>query len=523
MKFRQMSINKLVIHLELAVLACVLVVLLLSALDRGGSKAAPETAKQNEQAEQVQRVQSEHKEGGAIRTELFTDVHVPPRQREIWLGDLEGMLKRGQLRVLIPLSRTFFFQANDQELGLSSEILRRYEQFLNDQVVLGDKKMEFIFLPTPKERLVEDLLAGKGDIAVADLLLPPEQEKRVTFISPVAAENQEILVTGPNSPQFKSIFNLSGQEITVREDSSYAASLQKLNNTLTSIGRKPVTLHLADAFLEDEDLLEMTATGLLPMTVVDSHIGEFWATIFHNLRLHNKIALRTAKEISWAVRPDSFLLLESISSFKKNSYLPRDGHLSLTEYYRNKDGFLKNSLALPALERYHSTAALFEKYGEKYAVPSLLLAALAYQESQLDPSRLGENGKVGLMGIDPTVVLQEELTTDPQQIRKPEHNIQTAARYLRFLTDRYFSSPRLSELDRNLMAIAAYKSSPDQVMAARKKAALAGYNPDIWFNHVETAAHSGEGKNIAQYVRNIYKYFKAYEYFFDRTENEEQE
>ncbi len=284
-----------------------------------------------------------------------------------------------------------------------------------------------------------------------------------------------------------------------------------------------MTLHFADAFLEDEDLLEMTAAGLLPMTVVDSHVGEFWATVFHNIRLHNKIALRTAKEISWAVRPDSFLLGESISFFKKNSYLPRDGHLGLTEYYRKKDGFLRNSLSLPALERYNSTAALFEKYGRKYTFPYLLLAALAYQESQLDPSRLGENGEAGLMGINPSAVHQEESETDLQQIRKPEHNIRTAARYLRFLADRYFSSPRLSEPDRNLMAIAAYKSSPEQVMAARKKAALAGYNPDIWFNHVETSMHSGEGKNIAQYVRNIYNYFKAYEYFFDRTENEEQE
>lgn len=73
------------------------------------------------------------------------------------------------------------------------------------------------------------------------------------------------------------------------------------------------------------------------------------------------------------------------------------------------------------------------------------------------------------MGIDPSAVLQEGLETDLQKIRKPEHNIQTAVGYLRFLADRYFSSPRLSELDRNLMAIAAYKASPEQVMAARKR------------------------------------------------------
>jgi membrane-bound lytic murein transglycosylase MltF len=523
MQSGQMSINKLVIHLELAVLGFVLVVLLLSALDRGGTRE-PGTAEQQERIDQVQvaGAQSEPQKAEAGRTELVMDVHVPPRQRETWLGDLDGMLQRGQVRILIPFSRTFFFRANDQELGLSSEILGRYKQFLNDQLVLGDQKIKFIFLPTPEERLLEDLLAGKGDIVAAAPALSPEQEKRVAFVSPVAAEIQEILVTGPDAPQFKSIFNLSGQEITVREDSSYVAGLRKLNNTLASIGRKPVRLHFADTFLDDEDLLEMTAAGLLPMTVVDSHVGEFWGTVFHDLRLHNNIALRTAKEISWAARADSFLLRESIRSFHKNSYLPRDGHLGLTDYYRVKDGFLSNSLSLPALERYHSTAALFEQYGKQYSFPPLLLTALAYQESQLDLSWPGKNGRVGLTGIHLSAVLEEGLEADLQQIRKPEYNIHTAARYLRFLADHYFSSSRLSEPDRNLMAVAAYQAGPEQVMAARKRAALAGYNPDIWFHHVETALPPEDGRDTAQYVRNIYNYSKAYEYFLDQTDNREQ-
>ncbi|MCI5208119.1 MAG: hypothetical protein D3910_04880 [Candidatus Electrothrix sp. ATG2] len=302
MKSGQMSINKLVIHLELAVLGLVLLVLLLSALDQGGDTGGDGTTVQNE-PEQI--IAGKAKDVQASRTTLFADVHVPPRQRETWLGDLDGMLKRGQLRVLIPFSRTFFFQANGQELGLNAEILKFYEQFLNEQVVLGEKKMELVFLPTPQEHLVHDLLAGKGDIAVADMQLGPEEKKSVTFVSPVAAEIREILITGPDSPQFKNIFNLSGQTITVRKNSSYAASIHKLNNTLLSIGKKPVSIHIADAALEDEDLLEMTATGLLPITVVDSHIGEFWAHVFHNLKLHKKIAVRTAKEITWMIRADA--------------------------------------------------------------------------------------------------------------------------------------------------------------------------------------------------------------------------
>ncbi|MCI5190580.1 MAG: bifunctional proline dehydrogenase/L-glutamate gamma-semialdehyde dehydrogenase PutA, partial [Candidatus Electrothrix sp. AS4_5] len=42
---------------------------------------------------------------------------------------------------------------------------------------------------------------------------------------------------------------------TVHKNSTYAASLHKLNNTLISIGRKPVILHWADPLLTEEDLL----------------------------------------------------------------------------------------------------------------------------------------------------------------------------------------------------------------------------------------------------------------------------
>ena len=127
------------------------------------------------------------------------------------------------------------------------------------------------------------------------------------------------------------------------------------------------------------------------------------------------------------------------------------------------------------------------------------------------------------MGIDPSALMQEGLEADLKQIRSAEENIQTATSYLRFLADHYFSSPQLSELDRNLLAIAAYMSSPEQIVAARKKAALAGYNPDIWFGNVETALPADQDKDIAQSVRNIYSYFKAYEYFLEKTEKQIQQ
>ncbi|MCI5147922.1 MAG: lytic transglycosylase F [Candidatus Electrothrix sp. MAN1_4] len=517
-----MSINTLIIRLELAVLGFVLAVLLLSALDRN-TQGSLETVEQYQEIQLAEDVQQEIRD---VPKKMFADVHVPPREREIWLGDLDGILERGQLRVLLSFSPTFFFQAKGQKMGLSTEILKRYEQFLNDQVVLGDKKMKLVFLPTPQERLLADLLAGKGDIVAADIQIQPAQKKQVKYISPVALEIQEVLVTRPDAAQFKSIFNLSGQKITVRANSPYAASLQELNNTLTSIGRKPVVIQEADPFLKDENLLEMTAAGLLPMTVIDSHVGKFWSTILHNIQLHKKIALRTAKELTWAIRADNILLEESIKYFKKNDYFPQNAHQALTEYYRKRGDFLKNNLELGPLEHYQSMQAFFEKYGKKYHFPPLLLAALAFQTSEFDPEFIGKNRAVGVMGLDPSAILQEGLKTDLKKIREPAYNIETAARYLRFLIDRYFSSPTLSKLDQTLMALAAYKANPEQVTAARKKAALAGYNPDIWFNHTENAFLSedlGEYKNIAQYVGNIYKYSKAYEYFLAQHQDQTQD
>ncbi|MCI5195211.1 MAG: hypothetical protein D3919_03070 [Candidatus Electrothrix sp. AW5] len=528
-----MSINKLVIHLELAVLGIVLVVLLLSALDRGkGNQGTLKTSQQIKQHRQVQAEERTQQESQARQVDqvdqadLFADIHVPPREREIWFGDLDKMLERGQIRVLIPFSRTFFFKYNGQELGLDADILGLYKDFINDKVVLGDKKMELIFLPTPQERLSEDLLAGKGDIVATAVQPASTQEKTVKFISPVVLDIQEILVTGPrsNTAAFKSIFNLSGQEITVHKNSAYAASLHKLNNTLISIGRKPVILHWADPLLTEEDLLEMTATGLAPMTVIDSHVGEFWATILSDVKLHKKIVLRTAKELTWGVRTDNQLLQKSITYFKENVYLPQNSHQALAEYYRKQGGFLKNSLEPAALKRYQHLAVSFEQYGTTYRFPPLMLAALAYEQSALTPSFRGKHGAIGVMGIIPAA-LKRSVEINLKEVQNPDYNIQVAARYLRFLVDHYFSSQELSTLDQNLMALAAYTVGPEQVIAARKRAALAGYNPDIWFNHTEAALlveGRAEAIRTARFVRHIYAYFKAYESLFAFAENQGQ-
>ncbi|MCI5222239.1 MAG: lytic transglycosylase F [Candidatus Electrothrix sp. AR4] len=514
--FKHMSINKLVVYLELAFLAFVLLVLLISALDRN-YRIADSTERLGLQTQALESDKDVQNEDVADRKKPFRQFRsFSAHNRETWIGDLNEMFHRRKIRALVPFSRTFFMLESGRKRGLTYERLKQYEDFVNDVILAGNGKVDIIFLPTPQERIIDDLLAGIGDIGAADLTVTSEREELVAFSMPLRADLQEILVTGLESPQFKSIFNLSGQEITVRKDSGYHESLLEVNKILRSIGKEPVRINIAAEFLKDEDLLEMIDAGLLPMTIIDSHVGEFWSKIFDNLQLHHTVRLRRAKEIAWAIRPETSLLKESINYFIKSTQRKELNKDLLREYYQ-KGGRIRNNLTVRAVQRYNQTVSLFKEYGKQYNFSHLLLAALAYQESELDQSWQSGDGAVGIMQIMPSIALSSEVNV--RNVNVLENNIHAGAKYLRFLADRYFFDPELSELDRNLMAVAAYKVGPELVEEMRTNAVLSGFDPNIWFDHVEMEAVIQGRSDIVRYVRNVYMYLTAYEYILKKTES----
>ena len=81
--------------------------------------------------------------------------------------------------------------------------------------------------------------------------------------------------------------------------------MTRLNATLAAAGKAPVRLVAADEQLEDDDLLEMVNAGLIPATVVDSHIANLWKQVLPDLQVPDGAALRTDGVIAWAMRPGS--------------------------------------------------------------------------------------------------------------------------------------------------------------------------------------------------------------------------
>ncbi len=431
-----------------------------------------------------------------------------------WTGDYDGMVRDRIIRALVPMSRTFYFIDNGHQRGLTFEALKLFERFVNKRERTGNIRIHLVIIPTPRDRLLENLRSGLGDMAAGNLTITAQRSRLVDFCAPFLTGVDEIIATRAGEPELKSLSDLSGREVYVRKSSSYFESLERLNRNMAREGKAPVKIVIADPYLEDEDLLEMMNAGILPAIVIDSHKGKLWAGIFKKIRLYPDIKLHTGGKIAWAIRKNCPGLKKVINEFvRKNRKGTLTGNILYRKYLENTE-YLKNNQSRKELKKFIRVIDIFRKYAQKYDFDWLMLTALAYQESQLDNSRRSRAGAVGIMQVLPSTAADPNVGISG--IENLENNIHAGTKYLRFMVDRYFADEKMSRLDKGLFAFASYNAGPARIAGLRRQAAREGLNPDVWFNNVEIIAAEKIGSETVQYVRNIYKYYVAYS-IIDRT------
>jgi len=427
---------------------------------------------------------------------------------EKWLGDFGGMAKRREIRVLVVYSKTFYFLDQGRQRGATYELLKQFEKFINKKLKTKTLKLRVLFIPVRRDQLIPWLVAGRGDIAAANLTITPQRQKQVDFSDPLAFGVKELLVTGPAAPEVKNLDDLAGKEIHVRRSSSYYESLSQLNQSFRQAGKPKMNLVLADEIFEDEDLLEMVNAGLIPMIVMDSHKAEFWEQIFDHIKVHSDIAVRSGGEIAWAFRKASPKLKAVVNEFvkghKKGTLF---GNLLLKRYLRDTK-YVKNSIAQKELEKFEAMVTLFQKYAGQYDFDYLMIGAQAFQESGLDQSKRSPAGAIGVMQMLPSTAADPNVGIP--DIEKLDRNIHAGTKYLRFIVDRYFTDEAMDDANKMLFAFASYNAGPARVISLRNKAAKMGLDPNVWFHNVEVVAAKEIGRETVQYVSNIYKYYIAY-------------
>ncbi len=437
----------------------------------------------------------------------------PPRNLVIankeWKGDFDAMLNRRMIRVAVPYSRSLYYNDMGRERGLSAELVRDFERWLNKKYAkrLGKRPLTVYLFPATRDKLISDVADGLADISIGNLTMTPDRLKTVDFVSPADfSKIDEVLLTGPTSPDIKTLDDLSGKAVQVRKSSSYYESLEALSQNFVSKGKAPIRFEFVPDALEDEDMMEMLDTGLLSLIVVDDWKAKMWSQILPKIKVRNDLILRDDARTGWVVRKNSLGLAAEIEDFHKN-WVSKNGLVNyrlVQSMKRVKQ--LQDPTKSSEWKRFESTLDLFEKYGDKYGFDPMMLAAQGYQESQLDQAARSHVGAIGVMQLMPATGAEMKVG----DITQIEQNIHAGTKYMDQLMTRFFPDAKFSPGNRPLFAFASYNAGPGNIAKARKEAAKRGFDPDRWFNNVEIVVAERVGPEPTTYVRNIYKYYVAY-------------
>jgi membrane-bound lytic murein transglycosylase MltF len=429
-------------------------------------------------------------------------------------GDLDGMLKRRVVRVLVIPSRTSYFMDKGTQRGTAYDSMKAFEQDFNQKQRGAKLKAHLVFIPVSQDDVLKALLEGRGDMIVAPIIVTPERKEQALFTVPTWKDVREVVVTAPGTPPVKALEDLSGRTVLVNPVTVYYQHLSELNERLKAAGKPPATLLKVPATLLDEDLLEMVNAGVAEATVTRSYLAGLWTQIYSGLGVATDAPLATGETVAWVVRKDSPQLKAALDEFiLKSGQGTAFGNEVFRRYLKSLK-YVRNNTSAEELKKFQRTVSFFKKYSDQYGMDYLLLMAQGYQESRLDQSQRNPSGAIGVMQVLPSTGAEMGVG----DITQEEANIHAGVKFLNFMITQYFKDAPMDKLNKGLFAFAAYTCGPARVSSLRREAEKRGLNPNIWFNNVEVVAAERVGQETVGYVSSIFKYYVAYTLLTEQAE-----
>lgn len=431
-----------------------------------------------------------------------------PFLEKSYSDDLPDLKKRRAIRALVVYGPTDFFFDKGKPSGIQVDLLREYERHLNKGIKREAKKIHVVFIPVSFDRLIPELLTGKGDIAAHFLTETEERKKQLLFASGRKMKIDELIVAHKDQKLPEQVDGLAGRKVYVLPGSSYLEHIKQLNHDFANRGLKPIDIQIADSHLNSEDILEMVNAGVIGLTVIDDYKARLWTQVLPDIRVQENLAISKGNYLGWAVRKNNSELAADLGKFwKKVQKGSLMGNILIKRYYKGTR-WIKNPGREQARKKFIHLLELFRKFGDKYGFDALALAAQGYQESELNQNRKSHRGAVGIMQLLPSTAADRNVGI--ADISTEENNIHAGAKYMAFLRDRYFSDPAIKPDDRMAFSWAAYNAGPAKVRKMRAKTKEMGLDPNRWFGNVEIAAGKIVGRETVRYVANIFKYYAAY-------------
>jgi len=423
-------------------------------------------------------------------------------------GDLDEMLKRKAIRVLVVNSKAFYGIEKGKKTGIYNDAIVALEKQINKDYPNANRhiKTKLIPIPVTREMLIPALNAGYGDVALADNTITKRREEQIAFSEPFASGINEILVTNTSMEGINAFEDLSGKEVYVKPSLSYLDSLLQVSETLVQKGLDPILIRALPEALESEDILELVNDGLIGITIMDDYKAKMWSTVYEKLTLHEDMTFREDAQLAVMVRKNNPLLLKELNDFIKTKHVDDAFAKVATEKYFKSKRYKKLSKSGISKRKFLSLKKTFEKYAEQYELDPLMLMAQAYQESHLKEKARSPVGARGIMQLMPATAREMNVGS----IYNTDANIHAGIKYHKKLQEQYFNDDNIAKEDRSLFIFAGYNAGPNRINRFRKIAKARGLNPNKWFGNVEVIAAEKIGRETVHYIQNIYNYYVAY-------------
>ncbi|WP_394172542.1 membrane-bound lytic murein transglycosylase MltF [Thalassotalea litorea] len=428
-------------------------------------------------------------------------------------ASLEQILEHKTLRVGTLQGPGNYYHQASLEAGFEFELARKYSQYLGVtlQMVPANNLSE----------LLDKLDSGQVDILAAGLSVTQERLATYRFTPSYGQVSQELVFRqGGKWP--KSINELDGDLLVVK-DSSHAQNLKQLQKLEPNLSWKESDSH------DSEELLRAVGEGDIDFTIVDSN------TLILNQQAYPQVnvafTIQELQPIAWMLDKDADdALLASLVEFFGEAH--HDGTLlTLTQKYYSDTvriaGIDNRGFINATKVKLSQFEPMFRKHAE--GMDWRLLAAIAYQESQWQPTARSHTGGRGMMMLDKKTAKQ----LDVYSRLDAEQSIRGAGRLFQQMFARI--PHRISNPDRQWFALAAYNIGWGHLEDARLLTEQQGGDPDRWLDVKATlpllkqrkyyqAAKYGyvRGDEPVRYVENIRAYYDTLVHLDEETLHDNQ-
>jgi membrane-bound lytic murein transglycosylase F len=374
------------------------------------------------------------------------------------LGDRWHML--GELRVVTLNSPTSYYQGAQGPEGLEFALASEFARRLNLSL--------YIYPVANTAAMQAELAAGRADIAAAQITADAAW-RAVGEPANVYAHIPQLVVYRLGETRPRETLQIEAARLSVRAGSPQEHLLTRLKRTVAP------TLQWIETAPRAADPVEDVQIGEANYAVVDQREFSFSHHLFPDVAAG--FALPDDRPVQWVVRHGATRLYGEVNRFfaeiQHSGELERFIALSSGDArrFQYEESHRFQELVTERLPQFR---AWFEEASTHTDIDWRLLAAIAYQESQWDPSAESANGASGVMML--TASTAESLGVHDR--RNARQSILAGARYFLEVHDKI--PEHIAEPDRTWFAIAAYNVGFGHLEDARILTQMRGKDPDSW-------------------------------------------